>query len=166
MGLSIPLAQCWRQNPRMRNFESIITISKNNREKRLWWNILQIVGPRLNYLSTQPEKAGDISRRHQRFPRKMKSEEWAQKFHTDDVSLPRSERCLWLVGSLPHPIRSIIQIWVVTPLQCMEFLCSSLRRHFTGKPVKESRNVACFLRLLSTKKKKRFGLKWIFKTGI
>ena len=36
MGLSIPLAHCWPQNPRMHNFENIITIIKNNREKRQW----------------------------------------------------------------------------------------------------------------------------------
>ena len=151
MGLSILLAQCWWQNPRMRNFESIITIIKNNREKRLWWNILQIVGPRLCFIFHW-------------FPYKMTSEKRAQKFPTDNASLLRSGWCLWLVGSLAHPIRSIILL--VTPLQCMEFLRSFLRRHFTGKPLKEWRNVACFLRPLSTKKKKRFGLKWIFKTGI
>ena len=36
------------------------------------------------------EKTVDISRSHQRFLRQMTSEERAQKFHTDDVSLPRS----------------------------------------------------------------------------
>ena len=30
-------------------------------------------------------EAGDISRRHDWFPREMMSEEQAQKFHTDDV---------------------------------------------------------------------------------
>ena len=38
---------------------------------------------------TQPEKTADILRRYHWFPREMKSEEQAQKFHTDDVSLPR-----------------------------------------------------------------------------
>ena len=38
-----------------------------------------------------------ISRRHGWFPCEMMSEERAQKFHTDDVSLPRSSRCFWLV---------------------------------------------------------------------
>ena len=110
--------------------------------------------------------AWENRRRSHWFPYKMTSEKRAQKFPTDNASLLRSGSCLWLVGSLPHPIGSIIQIWVLTPLQCLEFLRSFLRRHFTGKPVKESRNGACFLRLLSTKKKKPFGLKWIFKTGI
>lgn len=38
-----------------------------------------------------PEKTTDISRRQNWFPRKMKSEEIVQKFHTDDVLLPRYE---------------------------------------------------------------------------
>ena len=38
----------------------------------------------------------------------------AQKFHTDDVSLPWSERCFWLVKILLQPIRSTTQIRVVT----------------------------------------------------
>ena len=37
----------------------------------------------------QPEKTAVISQRHYWFPR-MASEERAQKFHTDDVLLPRS----------------------------------------------------------------------------
>ena len=38
----------------------------------------------------------------------------AQKFHTDDVSLPWSEWCFWLVKILLQPIRSTTQIRVVT----------------------------------------------------
>ena len=38
-----------------------------------------------------PEKTADILRRHHWFPREMTSEKRAQKFHTDDVSLPRCE---------------------------------------------------------------------------
>ena len=38
----------------------------------------------------KPEKTADILRRHHWFPPEMKSEKRAQKFHTDDVSLPRS----------------------------------------------------------------------------
>ena len=41
-------------------------------------------------LSLYPEKTADISRRHWWSPREMTSEKRAQKFHTDDVSLPRS----------------------------------------------------------------------------
>ena len=39
------------------------------------------------------EKTADISRRHHWFLRKMTSEKRAQKFHTDDVSLPSSGQC-------------------------------------------------------------------------
>ena len=38
----------------------------------------------------QPEKTVDISRRHHWFLREITSEKRAQKFHTDDMSLPRS----------------------------------------------------------------------------
>ena len=34
-----------------------------------------------------PEETADISRRHNWFPREMTSEEWAEKFHDNDVSL-------------------------------------------------------------------------------
>ena len=37
-----------------------------------------------------PEKTAKISRRHHWFPREMMSEKRLQKFHTDDMSLPRS----------------------------------------------------------------------------
>ena len=57
----------------------------------------------------QPEKTPDISWRHGWFPRRMTSEKWAQKFHTDDVSLARSGQCPWLVRNLIHPIRSTTQ---------------------------------------------------------
>ena len=44
-----------------------------------------------------PEKTDDNSRRHRCFPREITSEKWAQKFHTDDASLPRSGYHFWLV---------------------------------------------------------------------
>ena len=47
----------------------------------------------------EPEKTADIWRRNHWFPCQMKSEKRAQKFHTDDVSLPRSWWCFWLVES-------------------------------------------------------------------
>ena len=59
----------------------------------------------------------------------MTFEERAQKFYTDDVSLPRSG--YWHVIS-------------------MEFLRQFLRGHFAGKPVVASLNVGCFLRLTLT----------------
>ena len=36
------------------------------------------------------------------------------EFHTDDVSLPRSWECFWLVGIFFQPIRRTTKIWVVT----------------------------------------------------
>ena len=55
----------------------------------------------------------------------------------------------WLcgVGNLIQPIRGTTQILVVTRHQMMQFLPSFLRRHLAGKPVVESPNVDCFLRL-------------------
>ena len=63
--------------------------------------------------TSQPEKTADISRCHQRFPRKMTSEERVYNFHTDDASLPRSE---WLkqISHTARPIRSTTQIWELT----------------------------------------------------
>ena len=57
-----------------------------------------------------------ISRHHHWFPLEMMSEENAQKFHTDDVSLTRSGSASdWSCGvaNLLQPSRSISQIWVV-----------------------------------------------------
>ena len=45
-------------------------------------------------------------------PRDITFEEWLQKFHTDDASLPRYGYCLWLVENLLGLIRSTTQIWV------------------------------------------------------
>ena len=68
--------------------------------------------------SFYPEKTADIWRRYHWSPRQMTSEKRALKFHTDDASLPRSGYIAsdWSchVGSLFQPMRSTIQIWVVT----------------------------------------------------
>ena len=45
-------------------------------------------------------------------PRDITFEEWLQKFHTDDASLPRYGYCLWLVENLLSLIRSTTQIWI------------------------------------------------------
>ena len=63
---------------------------------------------------------------HHWFPCEMTCEKWSQKFHTYDVSLPRS---------------GIIS---------MESLHSFLRRHFAGKPVMASQNAGCLLKCLNT----------------
>ena len=41
-------------------------------------------------ITSWPEKSADLSRPHHWFPREMTSENPAQKFHSDDASLPRS----------------------------------------------------------------------------
>ena len=45
---------------------------------------------------------------------KMTFEKGAQQFRTDNASLSRSGLCLWLDKTYLEPIRSTIQIWVVT----------------------------------------------------
>ena len=47
----------------------------------------------------KPEKTADIGDATTGFHRQMTSEKRAQKFHTDDASLPRSGYCFWLVES-------------------------------------------------------------------
>ena len=47
--------------------------------------------------SRQPEKTANIWRCCHWFPLQMTFEKQAQKFHTDDASLPRSGWCFWLV---------------------------------------------------------------------
>ena len=100
------------------------------------------------------------NRRHFATPtlvsRETTSEKWAQKFHTDDVSLPRVSllRSGWLIGrtastNQKHLIPSPGWWYVIS----MKFLRSLLRRHFAGKPVAASRNVGCFLRLFQCKHK-------------
>ena len=81
------------------------------------------------------------------FTREMASDERLQKFHADDVWLPRSWSAVLLIGWRAPPVRSTARsrYWCVIS---MEFLWSFLRFHFTGKPGVVSRNVGCFLRLL------------------
>ena len=77
----------------------------------------------------------------------MTSEERAQKFHTDDVSLPRSDRPLdWSCceGHLPQPIRSTAQIWVLTHNQYGLISALVPRRYLMGKPVFSLQIIGCF----------------------
>ena len=76
--------------------------------------------------SAKREETANFSQSHHWFPRKMTCEKRAQKFHTYDVSLPRS---------------GIIS---------MEFLHSFLWCHFAGKPVVASQNAGCLLKCLNT----------------
>ena len=80
-----------------------------------------------------------ISPRHSWLPREMTSEEREQKFHTDDVSLPRFGQCFCLVERNFQPIRSTAQTWVVTSHQCGNttlFLQTSFRRETVGDVAK------------------------------
>ena len=75
---------------------------------------------------------------HSVFPAKCRLKKGAQKFHTGDVSPPRSGKCFLLVeaNSLARrTTRSSTQIW--RKVISMEFLRSFLRRHIAGKLVTE-----------------------------
>ena len=74
------------------------------------------------------EKTADIWQCHHWFPCQMMSEKWAQKFHTDDASLPRSgyiSASDWLnrISHAAQPIRSTTQSWVMT---CHQYGISAL----------------------------------------
>ena len=53
------------------------------------------------YILTKPGKTADIWQRYHWFPRQMTSEKRAQKFHTDDASVPKSR--LLLIGGIKFP---------------------------------------------------------------
>ena len=50
-------------------------------------------------VSSQPEKTANILWRLQWFPCEMTSEKQAQKYLTNDTSLPRSGSCFWLADT-------------------------------------------------------------------
>ena len=88
------------------------------------------------------------------FPDKMSSEKRVQKFHTDDLSLPRSGVLLligWSKFSARHWTNQEHYLdlgsWRVIGI---EFLRSKLWRHFAWKPELTSRNGGCFLGLRLT----------------
>ena len=76
----------------------------------------------------------------------MKSEKRAQKFHTDDASLPMDSASDWScrMGNLIQPIRSTTQIWIVTRHPGIAALV--FQTSLEGKVAFP--NVGCFLRLL------------------
>ena len=94
-------------------------------------------------------QTADIWRRHHWCLREMTSEEWHQKFCSDDVSVPRSRWCFWLVkakffrGTTNQKHHHDL---VVTRHQ---YGISALisQTSFCGNPVVASQNVGCFLRL-------------------
>ena len=97
-------------------------------------------------IKSVPGKPSLLRRCHW-FSRQMTSEKRAQKFHTDDASLPRCGKCFWLAENLLPPIRGTTQIWIVKRHQ---YGISALvsQTSFRGNTVVASRNVDCFRRLL------------------
>ena len=83
---------------------------------------------------------------HRWFLREMTCEEQTQKFHTDDVLLPRSEWCFSLIKGNFHPIRSTTRIWVVIRHQ-HGISAPVSQTLFRGKPEVVSKNVGSFVRL-------------------
>ena len=88
---------------------AIDSLRKRKKIARLGWHTLSVA---IRY--TTQEKTAAILRRYHLFPREMKSKKRAQKFHTDDVLVPRSGKFLWLNEPNFQPITSTSQIWVVT----------------------------------------------------
>ena len=97
-------------------------------------------------LLRKPKKA-DIWRRHQWFSWEITSGERAQKVQTDDVSLPRSGECFWLVMSRGKKTYYLDLESVRHQYGISELVLSDVM-NFAGKSVKVSWDVGCFLRLL------------------
>ena len=74
-----------------------------------------------------PEKPSDISRCHHSFPCELTCEKREQKFLPDCPDLNSAPESKFSTNQKHFP--------------CLEFLHSSLRRHFAGKPIVASRNV-------------------------
>ena len=115
---------------------------------------------------TKPyQKTANISVRHHRFPSRKTSGKRAQKFHTDHVLLPRSNKHFWLV--VPQgKFSSTNQKHYPDPNSNtfgQRGICGVVpqdRYHFEGKP-EMSRNVECLPRLTkhhSTTKTEFFNL--------
>ena len=99
----------------------------------------------------------------------MTSTERTQKFHTDDVSLPRSGWCFWLVeGPFPHGTTNQKHYpSLSSDTSSVWNFCARSRRNFCGKKtVVAPRNVSYFLRLDSRLKIKTgvyfFNKYWLF----
>ena len=81
------------------------------------------------------------------FPRKMTPDEWAQKFHTDDMSLSRSGQCFWLVmlhgkfastnqkhyPDLGGNVSSVLYRHSIWPAPNISGFIAQLVEHHTGK---------------------------------
>ena len=81
----------------------------------------------------------------------MTSDKWKQKFQTDGASLPRSRYCFWWLKQVSHmagPIRSITQIWIVSPHQYGIFSLVPQTSIWGGNQWWQ--NAGCFLRPTNT----------------
>ena len=108
------------------------------------------VGWNLENLYKQTEKTADISQLQHWYHCEIRPGEWVQKFHSDDASFLRSGKCFWLVevnflcGIYKQKYKPDVGSSTYIGMQ---FLCSFLRRHFTGQPVVTLWNVCFFLML-------------------
>ena len=78
--------------------------------KSFRFNFIYIIVSNQMRCFSYPEKTGDIPRRQHWFPREITSEERAQKFHTDDASLPRSD-WLEICFNQPHLGHDTSSVW-------------------------------------------------------
>ena len=75
------------------------------------------------------------------------SEEWVQKFHTEDMELPRSSCVVLLIGCAAVEICfNRLKALPRSRHRCHQYRV--FRLHFVGKLVMASQNVGCFLRLI------------------
>ena len=109
------------------------------------WQDLVVSYVRKSVPRGRGQVALENSRRQHCFSREMMSVKRLQKFHTDDVSAPKSGWRLWLVEA-NFPCRMTNQKHYPEVIS-MEFLGSFLRRQLPGKPVWCRELSGCFLKL-------------------
>ena len=99
---------------------------------------------------TNLEKTADFLQHHHWFPNEMTSEKF--RVTTDDISLPTSGYCFWLVvpyGKFTSANKKHYPDLASDASSVQNFLRSFLRCHWTGKPVVASQSVGSFLGLFS-----------------
>ena len=107
--------------------------------KSFRFNFIYIIVSNQMGCFSYPEKTGDIPRRQHWFPREITAEERAQKFHTDDASLPRSD-WLEICFNQPHLGSDTSSVWN---------FCTRFSESFHGETSGDDANVGIFLRLWS-----------------
>ena len=110
-----PLGMCV---PEKKNYNKRNKIEKqckqlvNNEINWVWksfrFNFIYIIVSNQMRCFSYPEKTADIPRRQ--FPREITSEKRAEKFHTDDASLPRSD-WLEICFNQPHLGNDTSSVW-------------------------------------------------------